>query len=55
MHEGIFFVVDLGSVNKLLMDENGSTMIVVFGLPPMGHEDDAVRALLMSFLFIEEL
>jgi len=26
-----------GSLNKLLMDDKGSTLIVVFGLPPMCH------------------
>lgn len=26
-----------GSLNKLLMDDKGSTLIVVFGLPPMTH------------------
>ena len=26
-----------GSLNKLLMDDKGSTLIVVFGLPPMSH------------------
>jgi len=26
-----------GSVKKLLMDDKGSTLIVVFGLPPMAH------------------
>lgn len=26
-----------GSLNKLLMDDKGSTLIVVFGLPPVSH------------------
>lgn len=26
-----------GSLNKLLMDDKGSTLIVVFGLPPLSH------------------
>ena len=30
------------------MDDKGSTMIVVFGLPPMSHEDDAARACLCA-------
>lgn len=38
-----------GSLNKLLMDDKGSTLIVVFGLPPMAHQDDAVRAILTAF------
>lgn len=33
-----------GSVNKFLMDDKGSTLIAVFGLPPLTHEND-VRAL----------
>lgn len=43
-----------GSVNKLLMNEHHTTIIVVFGLTPLGHQDDAVRAIMMSLLFIEE-
>jgi adenylate cyclase 10 len=38
-----------GSLNKLLMDDKGSTLIVVFGLPPMAHQDDPVRAILTAF------
>jgi hypothetical protein len=26
-----------GSLNKLLMDDKGSTLIVVFGVAPMSH------------------
>jgi adenylate cyclase 10 len=26
-----------GSLNKLLMDDKGSTCIAVFGLPPLSH------------------
>ena len=37
-----------GSLNKVLMDDKGSTLIAVFGLPPMAHEQDATRALLSS-------
>lgn len=39
-------VFDLGgSVNKLAVDEKGTLLLGVFGLPPRSHEDDAVRAL----------
>jgi len=38
-----------GSLNKLLMDDKGSTLIVVFGLPPMTHQDDPVRAVMSAF------
>src|SRR5687768_4824324 len=32
-----------GSVNKFLIDDKGSTLIAVFGLPPLAHEDDPRR------------
>ncbi len=32
-----------GSVNKLSLDEKGAILIAVFGLPPLAHEDDAIR------------
>ena len=37
------------------MDDKGSTLIVVFGLPPMSHQDDPVRAIYTSKIMIEEL
>lgn len=33
-----------GSVNKLSVDDKGTTLVAVFGLPPLTHEDDPVRA-----------
>jgi class 3 adenylate cyclase/tetratricopeptide (TPR) repeat protein len=33
-----------GSVNKLGVDDKGATMVAAFGLPPVAHEDDPVRA-----------
>jgi class 3 adenylate cyclase len=33
-----------GSVNKLGVDDKGATMVAAFGLPPVAHEDDSVRA-----------
>jgi class 3 adenylate cyclase/tetratricopeptide (TPR) repeat protein len=33
-----------GSVNKLGVDDKGATMVAAFGLPPVAHEDDGVRA-----------
>jgi class 3 adenylate cyclase/tetratricopeptide (TPR) repeat protein len=33
-----------GSFNKLNIDDNGTTLVAAFGLPPLAHEDDAVRA-----------
>jgi len=32
-----------GSVDKLGVDDKGATMVAAFGLPPVAHEDDAVR------------
>lgn len=32
-----------GSVNKLNVDDKGVTLLAVLGLPPLSHEDDAVR------------
>ncbi len=32
-----------GSINKLNVDDKGVTLIAVQGLPPLSHEDDAVR------------
>ena len=44
-----------GSLNKLLMDDKGSTLIVIFGLPPMAHQDDPVRATLTAIDLIKDL
>jgi class 3 adenylate cyclase/tetratricopeptide (TPR) repeat protein len=33
-----------GSLNKLGVDDKGTTVVAAFGLPPVAHEDDAVRA-----------
>ena len=35
-----------GSLNKFLIDDKGSTVVIVSGLPPLAHEDDPVRAVL---------
>jgi len=32
-----------GSINKLNVDDKGITLVAAFGLPPLAHEDDAVR------------
>ncbi len=32
-----------GSINKLSVDDKGITLIAALGLPPLAHEDDAVR------------
>lgn len=44
-----------GSLNKLLMDDKGSTLIVVFGLPPMAHQDDPVRGVITGMNLVSQL
>ena len=44
-----------GSVNKLLMDDKGSTLICLWGLLPFAHDDDAARAVLAGFNMIKAL
>jgi len=44
-----------GSVNKFLMDDKGSTLIAVFGLPPLSHEDDHVRGVLSGLAICDRL
>jgi class 3 adenylate cyclase/tetratricopeptide (TPR) repeat protein len=33
-----------GNLKQVVVDDKGLTLIVVFGLPPLAHEDDAARA-----------
>lgn len=44
-----------GSVNKLVMDDKGSTLICLWGLTPMAHDDDASRAILTAIAMNNEL
>ncbi|CAI2375966.1 unnamed protein product [Moneuplotes crassus] len=44
-----------GSLNKLVMDDKGSTLICVWGLAPMAHEDDATRAVLAAQMIRSKL
>ncbi|BAM41339.1 uncharacterized protein TOT_030000601 [Theileria orientalis strain Shintoku] len=34
-----------GSINKLLLDDKGLTILMIMGFPPLFHEDDALRAI----------
>lgn len=34
-----------GSINKLNVDDKGTTLIAAFGLPPLSHEDDPQRGI----------
>jgi len=44
-----------GSLNKLVMDDKGSTLICIWGLCPFSHEDDATRAILTAINIRREL
>lgn len=44
-----------GSLNKLLMDDKGSTLMIIFGLYPMAHQDDPVRSVLTALFLLKEL
>ncbi|MBK9755245.1 MAG: AAA family ATPase [Nannocystis sp.] len=33
-----------GSINHVSVNNDGATVLIAFGLPPLAHEDDAVRA-----------
>lgn len=34
-----------GSLNKITVDDKGTVMLILFGAPPLAHEDDALRSL----------
>lgn len=44
-----------GSLNKFLMDDKGSVMLIVWGLPPLSAHDDAVRAVRTGIDIVKEL
>ena len=44
-----------GSLNKLLMGDNGVIFLMGFGLPPVCHEDDPLRAVKAAMQIKEEL
>lgn len=37
-----------GSLNKVAVDDKGTVLLVLFGAPPMLHEDDPTRAILFA-------
>lgn len=43
-----------GGINKFLVDDKGLLVLVGFGLPPMVHNDDALRAVLTAQRIIRE-
>jgi len=44
-----------GSVNKISQDDKGVMIDVAFGLPPLSHEDDPLRAIQAAMLIRDEL
>ncbi len=44
-----------GSVNKISIDDKGSTLVAAFGLPPFAHEDDALRGVLAGMALYKEM
>lgn len=44
-----------GSLNKFLMDDKGSTLIAIWGLAPLQHDDDPVRGVLCALAICESL
>eukprot|EP01084_Bolivina_argentea_P115195 204899_1 len=44
-----------GSLNKFLVDDKGSNVIAVFGVPPLAHNDDATRGLLAALKLLRKM
>ena len=44
-----------GSLNKFLMDDKGSVMLIVWGIPPMSAPDDHTRAVMSALEIVKEL
>ena len=44
-----------GSLNKFLMDDKGSVLLLAWGLPPLSNHDDSLRAVLTGINIIQEL
>eukprot|EP01084_Bolivina_argentea_P175242 303521_1 len=44
-----------GSLNKFIVDDKGSTVMCVFGLPPVAHENDPARAVLAALELREKI
>ncbi|KNC50537.1 uncharacterized protein AMSG_00699 [Thecamonas trahens ATCC 50062] len=42
-----------GELNKVLLDDKGCVLLVVFGLQPASHQDDPLRALLAALMACE--
>ncbi|MEG4940396.1 adenylate/guanylate cyclase domain-containing protein [Microcoleus sp. F4-D5] len=44
-----------GTLNKFLVDDKGSTLVIGLGLPPFSHEDDSVRCVMAGMALLENL
>eukprot|EP01071_Lankesteria_metandrocarpae_P003319 Lankesteria_metandrocarpae@DN2890_c0_g1_i1.p1 len=44
-----------GSVNKFLVDDKGVLILIMFGLPPVYHLDDSLRAVMTSMRVVDGL
>lgn len=44
-----------GSVNQFIVDDKGTTLVAAFGLPPLTHEDDAVRGVQAAMMMQAKL
>jgi class 3 adenylate cyclase len=44
-----------GSVNKLMLDDKGSTLVCIWGLCPLAHSDDPSRAIFTAINMRKEL
>ncbi|KMZ83019.1 hypothetical protein PVIIG_04584 [Plasmodium vivax India VII] len=44
-----------GTINKFIYDDKGILILIMFGLPPLYHCDDSVRALLTCFRLVDAL
>lgn len=52
--QGILYHYE-GSLNKLSVDDKGTTLIAALGLPPFAHEDDAARGVQVALAMQEAL
>ena len=44
-----------GALNKFLMDDKGSTLIAVWGLPPLSHDNDPTRGVIGALALCKAL
>jgi class 3 adenylate cyclase len=44
-----------GAINRFGIEEKGTVILAAFGLPPLDHPDDAIRALLSARDIVTEL